>query len=305
MYKNKNPKSMSSLALLVVLTIGLLPCIEAASLPTFQQEKQFQPECIYKHPNAPTTLPSILIPLYHSTPKFNQATGVCTDEIFMNVAKGCNSVLVVINPNSGPAIPGSFHHNGHRACAKMLSGNNVTIVGYVKTKEAYMDPATGGWTTTGIRNLEDTKRDIDIWVDNFKDIPGYKGIFVDETSTHHQTVTEQWDVDHTAVYREIINYIKYKFPNGLVVLNPGSFPHTSLLDPAPGFPQPADISCPYEDTAAKWSPKDGDCSSLQWTNDMGSFGPGPWCKNVPQWDELESFKNGVSNGDYNAAALLH
>eukprot|EP00124_Ichthyophonus_hoferi_P005706 Ihof_evm2s909 gene=Ihof_evmTU2s909 len=247
-------------ALQVVLLVGTAAGRAARSSDeientlVFSGDNQVPPKCIYKHDGPPTKLPRIMYPLYYDLPQYNNVTGACTDEFIKNLSKGCKSILAVVNPGSGPAPVNSKGYNGYQACTRLLDKNGVQMIGYVKTKVAHVLPS-GIWKYTGVRNISDIKRDVDSWYDHFGDIPHFKGIFVDETSNYYQIVHNAFRVNNTAIYQEIITYIKQKWKNSLVVLNPGSFTSTKLLTPAPGFPEPADISIPYEDYAKHFIPK--------------------------------------------------
>eukprot|EP00124_Ichthyophonus_hoferi_P003727 Ihof_evm7s343 gene=Ihof_evmTU7s343 len=252
--------SLVHLALQVVLLVGMTAGCSTRSIVKLESPllsswaNQEPPKCIYSHDGPPTELPRIMYPLYYNYPEYDNVTGVCTDEFIKNLSKGCRSILAVVNPNTGPAAVGSRGYNGYQACTRMMDKNGVQMVGYVKTKIAHVLP-TGVWEYTGVRDFSDIARDIDSWYDHFSDIPNFNGIFVDETSTYFEITTDAFGVNNTAFYHRIINYIKKKWKNSVVVLNPGSFTSTKLLTPAPDFLEPADISIPWEDYAYHWRPE--------------------------------------------------
>eukprot|EP00124_Ichthyophonus_hoferi_P006212 Ihof_evm1s1314 gene=Ihof_evmTU1s1314 len=240
---------------------------------------QVPPECIYRHDAAPAELPSIMYPLYYSDPHYDSTTGVCTDTYIKNLSKGCKSILAVVNPGSGPAIFNSGAYHGYQACTRLLGKNGVQMVGYVKTKVAHK-LADGVWRYDGVRDMPSIKKDIDQWYDHFRDVPNFKGIFVDETSNYYEIFHGLYNVNHIEIYQE-------------------------LLAAAPGFPEPADISIPWEDYAWRWKPEGNNCTIAQSVKTQGNWGIGPWCKYVPKLDHVEEFKKGVTNGTFKAAAFLH
>lgn len=57
-------------------------------------------------------------------------------------------------------------------------------------------------------------------------------------------------------YPQLVTLGKTKIAHALTVLNPGSFIDLRLMraDPAAGYPEPADITIPFEDYAWRWRP---------------------------------------------------
>eukprot|EP00123_Amoebidium_parasiticum_P014699 comp22605_c0_seq1/m.34678 comp22605_c0_seq1/g.34678 ORF comp22605_c0_seq1/g.34678 comp22605_c0_seq1/m.34678 type:complete len:300 (-) comp22605_c0_seq1:406-1305(-) len=247
-----------------------------------------------------------MFPLYHHWDiEYDPATGECTDDYFLEVAKGCRSVLAVVNPGDGTVPWGTKKSEGLKACMKMLGENGVQMVAYVFTKIAKMDPDTGVWTTSGLRPIGDFKREVNNWVDHYGDVPNFNGIFLDDTSNYWETTTNRFGANHIAHYRKLINYVKQKLPGAITVLNPGSFVHLDLLRPAKGFPSPGDISIPFEDYARVWRPPGDNCRKVQWNTEHGTWGPGPWCPAVPELDHVEDFKAAVESGEITVAAVIH
>eukprot|EP00123_Amoebidium_parasiticum_P006361 comp17325_c0_seq1/m.16522 comp17325_c0_seq1/g.16522 ORF comp17325_c0_seq1/g.16522 comp17325_c0_seq1/m.16522 type:complete len:441 (-) comp17325_c0_seq1:477-1799(-) len=277
---------------------GPVPNATIAPQPTIQP--------IYRSPNPPTKLPSILIPMYHSDSLKVSAQGVCEDEYFLRVAKGGKAVLAVVNPENGPKPAGSEWALKFKACLMLLGQAGVRMVGYLGTKVSAVDKI-GIWHTSGMRPVKDIEADIDNWLDNHKDVPNFSGIFLDDTSNYHEAGAKRFGLDHIQFYRGIINYIKGKNPKNIIVLNPGAFVDLRLVeaDPQNGFEHPADISIPIENFAKVWSPPSGDCGDVQWTRQYGNFGPGPWCPYVPKADNVEPFKAAVETHKISVAAVMH
>eukprot|EP00124_Ichthyophonus_hoferi_P005719 Ihof_evm1s916 gene=Ihof_evmTU1s916 len=250
----------------VVLLVGVATgrVVKLESPLVFSEENQDPPKCIYNHDEPPTGLPMIMYPLYYDLPQYNNVTGVCTDEFIKKVSQGCKSILAVVNPGNGPAPVGSKSYMGYQACTRMMARNGVQMIGYVKTKLSNQKH-DGVFKYHGVRNMTDIKNDIDAWYEHFSDVPNFKGIFVDETSDYAEIFDHAFGINDVAFYQEvmivdtpplqIINHIKKKWKNSLVVLNPGAFTSTKLLTPGPGFPEPADISIPYEDYFHDYIPK--------------------------------------------------
>eukprot|EP00123_Amoebidium_parasiticum_P018001 comp24066_c1_seq4/m.43254 comp24066_c1_seq4/g.43254 ORF comp24066_c1_seq4/g.43254 comp24066_c1_seq4/m.43254 type:complete len:144 (-) comp24066_c1_seq4:141-572(-) len=139
---------------------------------------------------------------------------------------------------------------------RMLSANNVMMVGYVYTKIAKMDPATGIWSTSGMRDMSEVARDMDRWVSIAQGLPNFRGFFLDDTTNYYQILYNAFGVDHLWWYRTLVNMGKQKLPNAQIVLNPGSFTDLRLMraDPANGYPVAAEITIPFEDYAWRWRP---------------------------------------------------
>eukprot|EP00123_Amoebidium_parasiticum_P011172 comp20555_c1_seq1/m.26392 comp20555_c1_seq1/g.26392 ORF comp20555_c1_seq1/g.26392 comp20555_c1_seq1/m.26392 type:complete len:432 (-) comp20555_c1_seq1:153-1448(-) len=273
------------------------------------------PKCIYDRPWQPKNNPSVMVFLYHAgcpaNPKdawpiaIDPVTKQCTDSFFVDLAKGCKSVMAVLNPCRGPYSDNHPNLEAMQICTKMLSDAGVEMVGYTHTKVTGMN-SEGIWTPVGFESLPSIFATMDQWTKQMKFIPNFKGFFLDDTTNHIDTKNMKWGVNHTEKYVEIVNYAHKLLPEATIVLNPGVFPDMSLLTPAPGYPIPAQISIPFENFAWRWKPDDtGSCAKSMWTTKKGQFGVGPWCPFVPEYDELETFKAAVEAGKTIAAGAVH
>ncbi|MEN9341988.1 MAG: hypothetical protein RIQ54_244 [Candidatus Parcubacteria bacterium] len=103
--------------------------------------------------------------------------------------------IMIMNPASGPGA--SKDLNYEREIANTQAAG-ISVIGYVHT-------------SYGTR-ITAAKADIDKYKSFY---PAIKGIFIDEVPTA---------ADKVAVYQDLYNYIQTKFPNAIVVMNPGTIP---------------------------------------------------------------------------------
>lgn len=103
--------------------------------------------------------------------------------------------IMIMNPASGPGA--SKDLNYEREITNTQAAG-ISVIGYVHT-------------SYGTR-ITAAKADIDKYKSFY---PTIKGIFIDEVPTA---------ADKVAVYQDLYNYIQTKFPNAIVVMNPGTVP---------------------------------------------------------------------------------
>eukprot|EP00123_Amoebidium_parasiticum_P015920 comp23205_c0_seq1/m.37703 comp23205_c0_seq1/g.37703 ORF comp23205_c0_seq1/g.37703 comp23205_c0_seq1/m.37703 type:complete len:470 (-) comp23205_c0_seq1:78-1487(-) len=270
------------------------------------------PACIYTKSWKPRNNPAILFPLYTVGTKESISTGtVCTNELIYEVSKGCRAVTAVVNPQSGPLPRGDKQIAAMRTCMKLLDDHNVTMVGYVHTKLTRKKD-DGTWDPYAMRPPSEVQDDMNIWMEQTKGLVNFKGFFLDDTSSHWETAINRLNVSggHISWYRKLVAAARSTLKDAIVVLNPGSFVDLRLMlpDPADNYTKPADITIPYEDYAWRWRPPNNDCSVAQATLGQagsGTFEPGPWCRNIPKWDQVEDFKRAVTDRRINVSAVVH
>ena len=102
-------------------------------------------------------------------------------------------VVAIVNPDSGP---GQRVDDNYSAVLRLAKTSQATLIGYV----------TLGY---GKRPLSAVKADIDRWLDFY---PGVAGVFLDEQPSQ---------ADQAPVALASFSYARRRFPNGLIVSNPG------------------------------------------------------------------------------------
>eukprot|EP00124_Ichthyophonus_hoferi_P002477 Ihof_evm4s170 gene=Ihof_evmTU4s170 len=262
------------------------------------------PECIYTPKTRPRFNPSIMIPMY--TWASVDENGKCNHKMFLEVAKGCNSTIAIINPNNGPHVS-SDEAPVYKACLTMLSEMGVEMVGYITTKVTTRDPVTGLWSVSGMRPVWQVAEDMEKWVKLAHEIPNFTGFFLDDTSNYFAIQTHLYNINQLWWYRNLVSMARRIMPNSKVVLNPGGFTDVRLMeaDPQNGYPVAADMVVAFENYSRFWTPPSSDCLLIEWTKDYGTFGVGPWCGIVPIADQAGHFLNAVAEQSFQTAAMIH
>jgi len=159
------------------------------------------------------------------------------------------------------------------------------VVAYISTKTT--NYSQGVWTQTGFRSTSTVRAYIDLYRSSQLG-PLLDGFFIDEVSNRWQaTETASWG-DHTAYYRSLFAEIRGLDARYVVVANPGSLPPDGLLNASAGG---ADTAVIFEGSLEQdWDPTVGGstCLAHLWTQQRGSFAPGPWCPYVPGWDGVDA-----------------
>eukprot|EP00124_Ichthyophonus_hoferi_P006228 Ihof_evm1s1329 gene=Ihof_evmTU1s1329 len=256
--------------------------------------------CTYQSTQPPSKGPIAMVPFY-SAPKTNKA-GRCVDEAWKQLARGCGATMAILNPNNGP-FASQKQKTDYAACMEYVSTHGVRFVGYVYSKTTDFDPVTGVFSQTGLRDFNLIKKDIDEWYRLFGNIKGFAGIFVDEASNSYQTKSRQWNVDHVAFYQKIVNYIRTRKADMLVVANVGGIPPAEMWERSVDFPNPVDVTVLLENPASAVYPKDG-CLRNLWTKSQGTYGHGLLCSYVPNWDGMEPFLRAMHKRETTGATLI-
>lgn len=224
---------------------------------------------------------NIMIPAYFYP---TTSSGVCTDTRFVELASYGGCVIAIVNPNNGP---GSSVNSDYDICLDYISGQGNQVFGYV-------------YSGYGSRSLSAIEADIDAWYSFYGDY--LTGIFVDETVT-------LWDIDATkeAFYDDIFDYIKATDASWEIIINPGTVSPPEFFD---GTNVDVDYAVMYEngyenyDPATALSNPSASCLDYLWTTSQGTFGAGPWCPIVPNWDGANSIISGVDNGTYSPTRFV-
>ena len=92
-----------------------------------------------------------------------------------------------------------------------------------------------------------------------------------------------------------------------VVLNPGYLYDIELMEPY--FGNPRVVSVLLEGAISKFQgDNENTCLDNLWSQEQGTFGPGPFCEFVPEWDEVEPLKDKIDDGSIlpeQSAVLLY
>jgi len=252
----------------------------------------------------------ILVPAYWYPTGNSQDE--CVHQDYLRLAAGGRKVAAIVNPYNGPVSSDttspyySLSFNNYHVCFQLLFTAGNEVFGYVKTKIA-SETSPGTWLQTGLRDITEIKEDINIWKENFN----LTGIFLDEVSNLWQiTEAASWG-DHIAFYQSIFGYIRSVNPDWKIVINPGSAFSTEFID-ASSPTNTADLAVVFEKSASYWDPASisggqDTCIDLLWTQAKGTFGPGPWCPLVPEWDGADSLISLISEEktDKDVAALMY
>eukprot|EP00123_Amoebidium_parasiticum_P014483 comp22515_c1_seq1/m.34122 comp22515_c1_seq1/g.34122 ORF comp22515_c1_seq1/g.34122 comp22515_c1_seq1/m.34122 type:complete len:678 (-) comp22515_c1_seq1:89-2122(-) len=256
--------------------------------------------CTYTRSGPPATKPTLLVPFYVAP----LASGnMCTHPQYLRLARGCKGVQAIVNLSNGPGGPSSDWAIPHfKACLNMLAGHGIQLYGYVHTKTNSFDPYTGIFSYTGMRAHSDVMADVDTWINRyFNQIPNFVGFFLDEVSNTYQFIKRDYGVDHLWHYREIVKFIKGRSTNYRVVMNgAGSMP-AELFS---GYSNPADMPLFFEQSIDRWQPW-GPCINILWTQQYGSFPPGPYCGYVPVADAVEPLKSLVDSNTVKGTTLVY
>jgi len=108
----------------------------------------------------------------------------------------------------------------------------------------------------------------------------------------------------TSFNQDLINDIFQDTSYKRAILNPGSAYFEDII--APYYGDSRVIVVLTETGYANFM--SDDCASLLWTQEQGSFPPGPWCPYVPNWDGIEPLKAKMDDGTIlteQTAALLY
>eukprot|EP00123_Amoebidium_parasiticum_P007105 comp17879_c0_seq1/m.18101 comp17879_c0_seq1/g.18101 ORF comp17879_c0_seq1/g.18101 comp17879_c0_seq1/m.18101 type:complete len:643 (-) comp17879_c0_seq1:25-1953(-) len=263
--------------------------------------------CLYKSTTPPANSPAVLVPFYLSA-ETDGSGNTCTGAQWKRLAKGCGANLVIVNINNGPFASSkansAYAQKQLQACMRFIGNHGAKVIGYIYTKKTSYNANEGSWTQTGLREMSLIKADIDEWYRVFTGVPGFAGIFIDEGSNLWQVQTNQWGADHVSHYVEIINYIRTKGPNDMIVYNVGGTPPNEVWKVNSRVAKPVDEVVVYETSIDGWMPQSG-CLSLLWTTQYGTYGPGPYCSYVPNHDGIEPFMQASQNGKSMAGTLVY
>ena len=263
---------------------------------------------------APAPALRVLVPLYVFPQTASDGEGGlrCTSDTWASVALGGSNVVAVVNPDSGPVAPARGEYAPYIACMRHLHASGVSMVGYVKTKEA-TETSPGVWTQTGMRDAADVAADLQLYAESYEDL--LEGIFVDEVANRWSAVSnsQTWFGDSTTIVQRYLSiFAAVRSFNWTIWANPGSAPPDALVDglsTGHGGLSAGDVFVLYEGGLAGWDPTRGgaDCIDTLWTDSQGEFGPGPWCKSVPNWDGVDAMRSAVAARSLGseAAALIY
>lgn len=224
---------------------------------------------------------TIMVPAYFYP---TTSGGVCTDSKFVELASYGSCVIAIVNPNNGP---GSTLNTDYDICLNYISSHRNRVFGYI-------------YSGYGSRALDDIQADIDTWNNLYGNY--LSGIFVDETVTF-------WQLDETNenLYDNIFAYIKTKNVNWEIIINPGSVSPVEFFD---GVNIDVDYAVMFENTYEAYDPatalSNPTASCLDYLRDtsQGTFGPGPWCPLVPNFDGADFVVNGVRDGVYSPTRFV-
>ena len=230
----------------------------------------------------------LLVPFYIS-PTINLSTKTCSESNWIKLANGAPAGSVIImNPNNGPINSTSAEFNSWQICMNLLISKNLTLIGYVHSKNSYLDPTTQDWVQTGFRSLNDIANEVALWKNSYRQI---SGIFLDEVSNIWLPDWDSVKTDHLNFYATIYKTIKYYNANWKVFLNPGG----------PFFEEYLQNSTYKAGENAVLF--ENDISS--WNNSCLVFGKGPFCVFQKTWDGVDSLRNAVLLGAYSVSAMIY
>lgn len=223
----------------------------------------------------------IMVPAYFYP---STTSGVCTDANFIELASQGSCVIAIVNPANGP---GTSLNSDYDICLDSISTAGNQVFGYV-------------YSGYGSRSMSAIETDIDRWQNYYGDY--LSGIFVDETVTF-------WQIDSTneAFYDDIFDYIKSTNAAWEIIINPGTVSPSQFVD---GTNVRVDYAVMFEndydryDPATALSNPSASCEDNLWTTSQGTFGPGPWCPLVPNWDGVNGVIDGVDTGSFSPTKFV-
>jgi hypothetical protein len=223
--------------------------------------------------------------------------GQCVDEEWKKLTVKASvgvSITAIINPDSGPAVTAGSKYD-YNICAKFLSDNGVDMLGYIRTKKSRLrSDGSGNWEYFGLQPLDLVTRNLTLWKEQFKAIPRFKGIFVDEFSSLWQPELNQHYTSVVKLVRDAGTSIGRSW---IVVANPGTMPNSQLAEIV-------DIAVIYEDVAGNFLHLPG-CTPAANCLCKEGYASGPYCKSEPISGEVAKVKASVSSGKAKAAVLVH
>ena len=229
----------------------------------------------------------LLIPFYIS-PKINSLKQ-CSETNWIKVANETPAgSVIIINPYNGPIDSTSSEFPAWMACMNLLISKNLTLIGYVHSKNSFLDPNTQEWVQTGFRNLQEITADISLFSSKYSQL---SGIFVDEVSNIWLPAWDNVKEDHLQFYVNIYKAIKLTNANWKVFLNPGDPFFEEFLQDGPY--KAGDNAVIFEKDIASWN------------KSCNVFGKGPFCEFQKTWDGVDSLRDNVLLGKYSVSAMIY
>lgn len=229
----------------------------------------------------------LLIPLY-IFPTIDSSQK-CSEKNWLKVAnEASEGSIVIINPNNGPIDSNSPEFPAWVSCMSLLLSKGIKLIGYVHSKNSYLDTTTNNWVQTGFRDFKDISADIALYKSQY---PQVSGIFVDEVSNIWLPAWNQNKDTHLQFYATIYRTIKLTDSNYKVFLNPGGPLFEELLQE--GAYKSGENAVIFESGVASWNKRCKD------------FGIGPFCSFVRKWDGVDGLRESVLAGKYSVSAMIY
>lgn len=229
----------------------------------------------------------LLIPLY-IFPTID-STQKCSEKSWLKVSNEAPpDSVVIINPHNGPIDSNSPEFPAWVSCMNLLVSKNIKLIGYVHSKNSYLDPATNEWVQTGFRSYPEISADISLFKAKY---PQVSGIFVDEVSNIWLPAWNTNKQEHLQFYASIYRAIKLADDSYKVFLNPGGPLFEELLQD--GVYKSGENAVIFESGIASWN------------KSCKVFGVGPFCAFVKTWDGVDGLRDGVLAGKYSVSAMIY